>query len=317
MKTHPEVFVPMPRSVEESESILRNPKIEQAAREVAENHLVVWDNDTVYALVGNANNPNLQEDIQKAKGDRRGERQPVGWTVPFDRALDLIDVDRIEDPDVRELAGDSDKMSRLIAGIGFIRAHANLARKRERGIADAIIPAGVPEPMVQIYSPTGNDPTSKLVRLAIAAGAEPVMTSANESAVQDEIIYEADARAFTASRQRPLTLVINKQEHLKRQRPRGSYPVLFLAKDGIEIVRPGCFSPEIIERLFAGYPVRLSETAQTPRYPDNVLSMDDIRRDHEFKELTTLQNEEFKIGLHAFLGWHRERWDILLNDRPA
>src|SRR3982751_2761282 len=57
--------------------------IADAAGALATGRLLVFENGPVFALVGNANDPNLQLKIAEIKGENRSVEQPVGWITPF------------------------------------------------------------------------------------------------------------------------------------------------------------------------------------------------------------------------------------------
>lgn len=278
---------------------------------LARGELVAWDNGTVYALIGNANDPGLQDRIVQAKGNERGAKQPVGWTVPFSHALDLIDIDQVEDRSMQELLQSPSELTSYLGGVAFIRAAADMRRKEERNIPESIVPSGVLNPTIQIYSPNGNDATSKLVRSAMLMGVEPVMTSANISG-KPEIVTAHDAKEFAQAAN--ITAYVNKEDSDKASRPRGSYPVIGVESSRFVILRSGCFEPEIIKRLLRGYPIVESKNMVGSKYPENVLHMRDLEflasEIGEFNELPKLYNAEMRAGLLAVLGWHTDSWHV-------
>lgn len=258
--------------------------------------LLVYDNFTVYALAGNANNENLQEDIRHIKGEARGIKQPVGWTRPFDeRTLAAIDISAIEDRRLQGLLRDPHELTARIGALSFIRAGADLEWKEKESIPDCIIPPD--GATVQLYSPVGAKPTERLISAAIKKGIEPVMTSANVSG-QPEITTGTDAIDFAAQSSSPLVVAINRSDEDKSDRPLGSYPVICVEEDRLKIVRPGCFAPEILQAALNDFPVELAADFQTPNYPANVLGFSDLPTD-----LQDMKGTEFRLGLLAHLGW--------------
>lgn len=260
------------------------------------NDLVVYDNFAVYALAGNANNENLQEQIRRAKGDARGTKQPVGWTRPFDeRTLDTFDMSEITDPYMPDLLRDPDELTALIGGLTFLRGNADMLAKDKYAVPDSIIP--LDQKTVQIYSPVGIRMTQALIKSAIDKGVEPVMTSANVSG-QPETIHQSTAQAFADQSPDPLMIVVNKNDDQKPDRPRGSYPVITIETNGFNIVRPGCFDPEILRAALFDYPIRLDSNPQPSKYPENILRLSDLPAD-----VQKLKGREFRLGMLAFLGW--------------
>lgn len=268
-----------------------------AAAEAYSSGLLVIDNYTVFALGGNANDPNLQDNICQAKGEKRGAKQPVGWTVPFDeRVLSTIDVSAVENSPIRRLLRDPEELTRRIGGLTFIRAAASMSEKKARQIPDSVIPAD--QQTVQIYSPDGNDNTATLIRRAIDLGAEPVMTSANVSG-EPEATDEAGGHRFALREQPPLPMVVYTSEEDKFDRPRGSYPVISVLPDRLRIVRPGCFDVALLRSLLVGYEVDVAtgDELQMPKYPNNVLRQKDLP-----SHMHELEGAELRAGVLSYLG---------------
>lgn len=293
-----------PTDTETSE--LFNQQVNQAAAAWTED-LLVLDNGTVFALAGNANNPDLQKRIVDVKGGNRKVVQPVGWTTFFDeRVLSTIDVDAIKLSSLQELVRNPDELTARLGALTFLRATADLNAKKELGIHASIIPEagenGNP-PEVQIYSPDGMTITTAITRAAITQGAETVMTSANRSD-EPESVTTTTALAFidgTLPENGPPKVLVNScKDEDRPSRPRGSYPVLKIAQGGEEFIniRPGCFEPTILEAALHGFPVRMAPNPQKVKYPDSILRMQDLPTD-----VQSLKGPEFRLGLLAHLGW--------------
>lgn len=292
---HPRILDLQRPEVQNSESFFDG--IDQAAEAMTDG-LLVYDNFAVYALAGNANDHGLQEHICRVKGDARGTKQPVGWTRAFDeQTLSTFDISGVDDPYMRQLLRDPDELTALIGGLSFLRGSADMKAKERYGIPDSIIPVNIDVPQVQIYSPEGTATTDMLVQASLKKGAEPVMTSANISGLP-ETIYDTTATEFAAQAPEPLTVVVNKSDGDKPDRPRGSYPVIEVLPDRFNIVRPGCFDPEILRTALHDYPIQLDPNPQPSKYPGNILKPSDLPTDLQY-----LKGTEFRLGLLAFLGW--------------
>lgn len=269
---------------------------EQLAKEACE-RLVVFDNHQVFALVGNANNPQLQADIHIAKGDARGTSQPVGWTVPFEHSVDLIDKDKIADPDLQKLVDEPDTLTSLGAGLFFVRAIADRRRKIARGISDAIIPPGLGS-LVQLYSPEGVRNTQDMIDQMLRFDAEPVMTSANFSK-QNEIVHPDEARDFAEQQADPLQIFIDSSGNIRPVKPKGSYTIVEIDDHNIVVSRQGWLGADVIANLFSEYSVIPAPDSyfRTSNYPEHVLTMADLP-----PEVQELKNEELRLGILAVTG---------------
>lgn len=288
----------------------------EPAWRISQNELILFRNGPVYAMPGNANDPDVQRNIQQAKDPNgegtRGANQPLGWTVPFDHSLDAIDMSVVNDPGLRRLLSDPHELTGRIGGLAFLRALADPQVKRRRGLPDSIVPDAFGA-TVQLYSPTGNDDTSKVIRLAMAMGAEPVMTSANFSK-QPEIIDQSTAERFAA---RAGGLAIYGQNPEVSENPcRGSYPILGLTAEGLTLERAGCFHAGIVRALLYDVPFwPRSASGQPPRpanYPDRSLHMADLPRD-----IRRLRGNDLWLGVLATMGWHNELVGIALEINAA
>jgi hypothetical protein len=252
--------------------------------------LVAYDNGPVYAIVGNAGNSNLQEQIRLAKGeDRHG---PVGATMPFDEPLiegifrtsHLTDA---KDIALRDFLEDPDALTRRLGGLAFIRTPADPDKRAT--LPDGMFPESTADKdasdeadvTIQVYSPVGNAVTDSLLRRVLMKGGVPVMTSLNPHGTP-EIITEAGARQFSAAR--GLHLAINGSEATKPLRGRASYPIVDIRlneaerRQEIGVPRTGFMDIDILVALLDGLPIADIDRAKLslPKYPDNVLRRQDL-----------------------------------------
>jgi len=273
---------------------------EHAATTILE-ELVIYNNGPVYSLVGNANNPNLQEDIMVAKGTERG-RAPVAWTVPFDHepTRGIFKTNEIIDPHLRGLLEDRpDELTRRIGAVAFMRGPADMERKTQYDLPDCIIP-NVPNAAVQIYSPVGNPRTEALISEIIRLGGEPVMTSANLTN-SPEITDEADMLEY--KKHTGLRLLHNILNSDDPWRVRSSYPIYEYVPEGLRPVRSGCIDLEIQLRLMDGYAFAPFDSTTLPkaRYPRHILHMSSLPETAQ-----SAKGEELRKYVLESLGVHAE-----------
>ncbi|HET9174030.1 MAG TPA: hypothetical protein VFN56_01975 [Candidatus Saccharimonadales bacterium] len=289
--------------------MLTHAHIMEAADQLAANKPIVLENGPVFAVVCNANDPQVQAKIKKAKDphglNTRGAHQPVGWTVPFAHALDTVDMSLITDERMRRLLADPSELTGRIGALAFLRAIADKRVKHKRNIPDSIIPdeAGA---MVQIYTPTGNDSTHKIVRRSMALGVEPVMTSANVSHEKEIIDGE---RAIQFAHDAGGLAVYLQGRDTADTAVRGSYPILGVREDSFTLERAGCFGADIIARLLFDVPFQPftahGELPQPAKYPEYVLHLNDLPDAY-----SSYKGNDLWFGILATQGWHDELVDM-------
>lgn len=276
--------------------------------------LLVLDNHATYALAGNAKNIDIQKRIAEVKTGNSGARlarQPLGWTRFFEeQVLEAIDVDRLGSKRLQELARDPEELTARVGAVSFVRAAANMIAKKEFDIPDSIIP---PEPManspyscVQLYSPEGASSTARITRQALAMGVEPVMSSVNHTN-EPEAVNSAMAKLFMEKTPRgivpPQAIVHGKYEDAEAMRsPHGSYPILEFKEDTLLITRDGCFSTEILEAIFDGYPIAVAPNIKQSNYPEGQLQMVDLPI-----ELQKERGVALRLGILAHIGWSSDK----------
>lgn len=254
-------------------------QIALAATAIKAGKLVLWENGPVFALAGDAENPLLQQNISSVKKDR-SPIQPLGWITPFSSAMGAIDMSVITDTRLERFLSDPDEVTRRIGALSFLRANADMSYKHKNSIPDALIPPQVAdeEPSnVQLYSPTANDRCSRLVRYAVAHGATMAMTSANYHG-QNEIVTYEDANEF-AKNEGNLLFLPQYHPGEKPERPRGSYPVLKVLPDRLQLIRFGFLEPSLMADILDGLPIDITPglDAQEPKHPHGVLRRQDLR----------------------------------------
>lgn len=250
--------------------------INGAARLICDG-LLAYENGPVYAIVGNAADPELQVRIMRAKGDQRGI-EPVGCTMPFDDPLleGIYETSHITNPRLRDFLENPDQLTAFFGGVAFLRGLGDLDVKDGRQIPDAIFPQPVEgKSTFQNWSPEGNERTNLILRTAISRGAITAMSSLNWSS-RPEIIDEATARQFASDMGLPL---ISRPDEDRPERPRGSYLTYLVQEDRLSVIRLGNVTLELARHLVPdGVEVTLDEARKQPdpKYPDNVLRLEDI-----------------------------------------
>ncbi len=273
----------------------RHEAIKRAVGELVSHRLILLNNESVYAIVGNANSPTLLEDIRVLKNDPH--RTTVGWTVPYRRALPLVDQAAFTSTAMKGLVRNQQELTSRYAGLGFMRFPA-----KESAYNDTSIPAGIlsrEQGTVQPYSPTGADFTSHLIRAALSKGVEPVMSSANVHG-QAEIIERHAARVFAERATYPMVILDRHASENASEKPKGSYPILTAQPDHIEITRSGCFSSELLMRCFEGYDIRLApeNLLVESHYPEHVFGVEDLPSNYR-----DLSGPALRSGMLATIGW--------------
>lgn len=260
--------------------------VAELAREASE-RLIVFDNIVVHAIVGNARQP-VQEAIRLVKGERRGLKQPVGCTMPFDDPflLNVFDAKSItKDKKIPALYADPEVQEERLGGIAFLRgpikddvSHVPDCMLSEKPRKDG----SGNDRLLQAWSPAGNPGAEMLLREMIKQGAWPVMSSANVSG-QAEIVDRIAAKTF--ARRRGLAYAaINPAPH-QPLRPWGSTPITEARFNENKLrwemvwTRTGCFGPALLLRLFPDLPVQIDEARKQPdpKYPDKILQLEDIQ----------------------------------------
>lgn len=263
---------------------------------LAAHQFVAVENGPVFALVGNADTPNLLERIQKFKGEKRATK-PVGLVIPFDAVLgdsliatDIFDVAAIVDPRLQELIRSPNLLTGRGGALTFVKAIADMAVKAAAGLSDAVVPAEHGS-SVQLFSTTGNLAGSALSRAASEHNIRLIMSSLNRSGTP-EIVTIDEAHRYIAEFGLDLPVTYQYEAGDKPVRPLGSYSIIEIKPDHISVARPGGLEFELIRDLFSDYDVRLAADHKPTLYPDNVLRRRDLKPEHR-----GLKNEDLRYAL--------------------
>jgi hypothetical protein len=322
--------VPMPASaLLESSSIYRekdyrlSAEIQEAAGRLACGEVVGMFNETVFAIVGNVNDPALAEKLQALKRDP--SRSTVGLTVPFRDIVPMIDIESIADPKYRRLVADEgDELTGRIGGLAFGRFFAHKSLVNNPAVPQILVGSDPMsgKPTVQGWSPTGVERASGFIRAARAyqpkAGeyhVRPSMTSMNLGG-KPEIVDMGEALEFIENAPvniRPMMLDLGKYPE-PGAKPIGSYPIVTVRTDKsgqtrLERTREGNLSGEILQLLLDGYEIDLyPEDFKPSAYPENVFTVNDLPERYRH-----LRGGLMRLALLETFGWQSDA-GILLDE---
>jgi hypothetical protein len=261
--------------------------------EALKNELVVFNNCSVYALVGNAHNKTIQSQVQAIKGQQRMLRQALGWTVPFSRACPVMNLTRVKNPKIRSLLENPDRLSALFGAVAFLRTPYDKVAVQSIDLADCVLSA---EGFVQVYSPEGNSSTESFIDEALSRGIEPVMTSANNSG-DKEIVSKRAAQEFAEYHDIFLYEPASSGKQ-KPTKPRGSYPIVAVIEDELVLVREGCFGIDIITAILHDLPFRVDVDMRPSNYPEHVLHLAGLP-----SHVQALRGDALRLGILASINW--------------
>jgi hypothetical protein len=261
---------------------LTTPEYELAAADLANFKMVLIENGPVFALAGNAHDPDLLGMIQTIKGENRGIQQPVGLVSPFDApigdgldAIDAIDIDAIHETNLQRLAIDPELLTRRIGALAFLRGPADLRVKEAAILPNSIVPSQHGT-SIQIFSPVGNPRGERFVSMTADKGVRLVMTSANISK-DPEIVDVNAAWKFAAAQDSEMIVLHQYAPGEKPHRPRGSYPTFEIGR-ALTIVRAGFVELDLLKSLFSDFEVQVAvgDKFKATKYPDNVIRRQDL-----------------------------------------
>ncbi len=262
------------------------PEYEAAAADLARFKMVLVENGPVFALAGNAHDPDLLGMIQMIKGVNRGLQQPVGLISPFDApisdelsVLDAIDKDSLTEASLKRLVAAPDLLTRRIGALAFLRGPADISVKAAAILPDSIVPPQHGS-SIQLFSPVGSQRGEQLVAATADKGIRLVMTSANISK-KPEIVDVNEAWQFAAEFKKKydsnMTVLHQYAPGEKPSRPLGSYPTFEIGK-ALTIVRAGFVELDLLKSLFSDFDVQVAEgdNFKQTMYPDNVIRRQDL-----------------------------------------
>lgn len=213
---------------------------------------------TVCAIWGDGGSGRFAEEVRRIKGEARGHR-PLGASMLADGFVALLDRSEIPPP-LRHILLNARELSRRLGSLCFVRAAV-----REDVVSrlpPSIVSRGAGgRPVVQNWDPRGHRPVFLLIQEMLREGiVYPAVTSINVSG-QPEIVDQNEGIAFSARAGIPLFLA----DPNARGDVRGSYTILGVGRDGVELARDGNLPRSAFEQLL-DTPIRGTPPAG-PRFP--------------------------------------------------
>ena len=231
---------------------------EHAADLVLQGEAIGTYNRGVCAIWGDGESPHFPTRVAQIKGEKRGER-PLAASLRTSTFVEMIDPTKIS-PDLHDLFLKADELAKRTSSLCFIRAPITEA-------AAAKIPAAMLSrsadgtPLLQNWDPEGHEPTLLLLEELYKKGiVYPAVTSMNVSGTP-ELVTEEEGIAFSKKTKIPLFLTDPRDP----KKVQGSYTILGIHQDGIELVRDGNIPAKLIQRLL-GVPIDTSH-ARPPSHP--------------------------------------------------
>lgn len=230
-----------------------------AAAVIAGGGLVGVSNRGVNAIWMDGKNLEAVERMQAIKGEARGAR-PVALTIGFDRLKEMIEPTTLTDEVRRFLVATGDLKDHL-GSLCFLR----VPLKQEYRVA---VPASslstdtLGRSWIQTWDPFGHEPTEDLIKIAESLGVEyPAVTSMNISG-QPEIVDQDEGEEFSRKSGIPIYL----RDPRIHDRIQGSYTIITLGDNGVEVTRDGNIPQRVLQPIFGGL-VFSTDKMTAPKYP--------------------------------------------------
>ncbi|PLS81187.1 hypothetical protein CYG49_02540 [Candidatus Saccharibacteria bacterium] len=292
-------------SEQNAERILHFPPFEGSLAEIAHikrgaevmrsGQALVVDNDCVWAVWGNPEDPRFLKEVERLKG--RDPNRPYGLTISTAQFLELADLDRV-DPSVRPLLEDAEELAARLGAMTFIRMPGKQTKIVEWGMPASLVSRDDKNyPVVQNYDSAGKADVAQLLELARQDGPGgkgirfPAVTSLNRTA-QSEIIEPEEAITFS----REFSLPVIADEQAKRCGT-GSYAIIEFNEQGMCLLREGNISNDLLRRLLHPYPLHIS--------PEVKKAKGEPFDGSGIPELKGLVGAELRIALLHHFGWDR------------
>lgn len=255
----------------------------RTARAIASGEPVAVDNDSVFAIWGDAANPAFSAAVTAIKGAERSG--PLALTLPAEELLPFIDCGRLA-PEHRALFVDSQTFTDHFGAVAFLRLPGRKdVFDEEQAVRDAALSYDTEgQPVIQNWSPEGKTNIERLLRLS---GLHyPGVTSLNTSKLE-EITEPQGAVRFTSAHS--LSLLLDGQA---QRLSRGSFPILELNTNGMILLRARRrgIGAELLRRILVDYPLNISEAPSASR---------GLRA----AGLERLSGPELRQGILQYLGW--------------
>lgn len=228
-------------------------------------------NRGVCAIWGDGANSLFPGKVAQIKGEKRGER-PLAASLRTSTFVEMIDPEKIS-PNLHDLFLKADDLAARTSSLCFLRAPITEAAAAKLPPAMVSYSAdGVP--ILQNWDPEGHEPTLLLLEEIYKKGVKyPAVTSMNRSGTP-ELVTEETGIAFSETAGIPLFLTDPRDP----KRVQGSYTIVGIHQDGLELVRDGNIPAKLIERLL-GTPIDTSR-AKAPSHPQIAFPEDLLTQKH-------------------------------------
>jgi tRNA A37 threonylcarbamoyladenosine synthetase subunit TsaC/SUA5/YrdC len=204
-------------------------------------------------------NPDAVERVFQVKGEQR-HRRPFGTTLDASAFVQYVNRDQIPAAMHNLLLNEEELVGRL-GSLCFIRVPIwkEAGDRFPQGLISQT-PDGTY--WLQNWLPEGSPTTRKWVEAVKREAVElPVATSMNVSG-QPELVDAAEGLQFCSEHAIPLFL----DDPEKKEKVRGSFPVIQADREGIKLVREGHFPAALFRYLLDGWDIDLSQ-AQPAKFP--------------------------------------------------
>lgn len=232
---------------------------EYAARMIADGDLVGVFNRGVNAIWVDGQNLEAVGKMQTVKREAKGGR-PVALTIGFDRLTTMIDSDVLTD-EVRRFLMATEDIKDHLGSLCFLRVPLKDEYTQVVPFSSLSTDAQG-RYWIQTWDPFGHESTEDLIKIAESLGVEfPAVTSMNISG-QPEIVDQNEGEEFSRKGGIPIYL----RDPRIHDRIKGSYTIITLGENGVEVTRDGNIPHRILKPIFGGLSFS-TDKMTTPKYP--------------------------------------------------
>lgn len=237
-----------------------------AATLMAQGYPVAAFNRGVCGIWGNGGDPRFPTQVAQIKGESRSGKK-MGATLTIAQLVPLIDLDKVPSQ-LRNIFVNPVELSRRIGSLCFIRLPVTED-------AASILPESLLSrqddgtPLIQNWDPAGHPAMELLLGRAQQLGVQyPAVTSMNFSG-QPEIVAQEEGADFAKAGGIPIFL----QDPTDRNIARGSYTILAVRTEGLQLVREGNVPGYLFEYLLEAPLDRV--TTMPAKFPQPVVAIPD------------------------------------------
>lgn len=227
-----------------------------AAQRIAEGKVVAVDNDSVWALWGDAGNPHFVQQVRTMKN--RNPESRFGMTLPFEAVAGYVDLDRVH-PGLHQYFHNPVLLTDLVGSLAFVRFPVSRREIARSTLNDAVISYDrFDEPVIQNYDPTGKANVQLLIAEALGQGAILPAASSMNCSGEAEIMTTEKAHTFIKKHSIKDAIADSRASRVGS----GSFAILDVNHTGIQLVREGNVSAGLMGRILQGLPYSPSSTCR-------------------------------------------------------